>query len=106
MHFERELQAEYKKALKQEEIIWFQKSRENWVKCGDRNTQCFHAQTVIHRKLNKIHKLKRPDGTWCTDAEELRGMVQDYYNNLFSSPPLSSHATIMTSPMPRVSEEG
>lgn len=36
---ERELQKQYREVLQQEELLWFQKSREKWVKFGDRNTK-------------------------------------------------------------------
>lgn len=38
---ERQLQLEYNKVLAQEEMLWYQKSRENWVKFGNRNTKFF-----------------------------------------------------------------
>ncbi|XP_057453009.1 uncharacterized protein LOC130744863 [Lotus japonicus] len=40
------LKKEYNDILAQEEMLWFQKSKEKWVKYGDRNTAFFHAQTV------------------------------------------------------------
>jgi len=40
---EASLQKEYNDVLRQEEILWYQKSRENWVKLGDRNTSFFHT---------------------------------------------------------------
>lgn len=61
------LQKEYGEVLHQEEMLWYQKSRENWVHFGDRNTKFFHAQTIVRRKRNKIHGLYVEDGTWCTD---------------------------------------
>lgn len=46
LHLEQALQHEFNHILFQEELLWFQKSRENWVKLGDKNTAYFHAQTV------------------------------------------------------------
>lgn len=40
---ESQLQKEYNQILFQEELHWFQKSRDNWIKLGDRNTKYFHA---------------------------------------------------------------
>lgn len=54
---QKELLQEYEAILFQEETMWFQKSRENWIKLGSRNTAFFHAQTVVRRKRNKIHGL-------------------------------------------------
>lgn len=61
-HLEQSLQHEYNHILFQEELHWFQRSREQWVKLGDRNTAYFHAQTVIRRKRNKVHGLTLPNG--------------------------------------------
>jgi hypothetical protein len=47
---EKELQNEYNHILFQEEILWYQKSREKWKKFGDKNSSFFHAQTIIRRK--------------------------------------------------------
>ncbi|XP_019433194.1 PREDICTED: uncharacterized protein LOC109340077 [Lupinus angustifolius] len=55
--FERALRKEYDDILFQEELLWYQKSRENWVQFGDRNTKFFHMQTIVRRKRNKIHGL-------------------------------------------------
>ena len=51
---EKELQQEYIHILFQEEMFWYQKSRENWVKFGDKNSSFFHAQTIIRRNKKKI----------------------------------------------------
>jgi hypothetical protein len=49
---EKESQQEYNHILFQEEMLWYQKSREKWVKFGDKNTAFFHAQTINRRKRN------------------------------------------------------
>ncbi|XP_057426143.1 uncharacterized protein LOC130719539 [Lotus japonicus] len=74
LRLEKELQVEYEQILTQEELTWFQKSREKWVKFGDRNTRFFHTQTVVRRKRNKIHGLYVGD-EWCTDSEALKAGV-------------------------------
>lgn len=46
---EEELQREFDVVLEQEEIFWFQKSREKWIGLGDRNTKYYHTSTVVQR---------------------------------------------------------
>ena len=52
-----ELSSEYNHLLDQEELFWKQKSRNNWLKEGDRNTYFFHLSTIISRRKNKIEGL-------------------------------------------------
>lgn len=74
---------EYEAILFREETIWFQKSREKWIKLGSRNTSFFHTQTVVRRKRNKIHGLHLPSGEWCTDDETLKLEAVRFYQQLF-----------------------
>ncbi|XP_057443884.1 uncharacterized protein LOC130736046 [Lotus japonicus] len=83
--FEAELQMEYRSLLKQEELLWFQKARENRVKFGDRNTSYFHTHTVIRRKRNRIHRLKLDDGSWSEDQSVLIAQFQNYFQGLFTA---------------------
>nr|KYP44678.1 Retrovirus-related Pol polyprotein LINE-1 [Cajanus cajan] len=61
----------WRTCLFQEETLWYQKSREQWIKLGSRNTSFFHAQAVVHRKCSKVHGLFLASGEWCTDASLL-----------------------------------
>ncbi|KAG7543761.1 Ribonuclease H-like superfamily [Arabidopsis thaliana x Arabidopsis arenosa] len=54
---------EFELVLEQEEIIWFQKSREKWIALGDRNTTYFHTSTIIRRRRNRIESLKGDDSS-------------------------------------------
>ncbi|GAU20604.1 hypothetical protein TSUD_33400 [Trifolium subterraneum] len=81
---EKELQTLYNHILFQEEMLWYQKSREQWIKFGDKNSSFFHAQTIIRRKRNKIHRLQLPNGVWTTDSATLQDEAQTYFKNFFS----------------------
>lgn len=70
--------------LEQEEMIWFQKSREKFIVHGDRNTKFFHTSTVIRRRRNRIKMLKADDGSWVTDTVALENMTIEYYRCLYS----------------------
>ena len=78
------LQKIYQEVLKQEELLWYQKSIEKWVKFGDMNNKFFHTQTIIRRKRNKIQGLHLDDGTWCTNVMQRRDVAIDFYSKLFS----------------------
>ncbi|CAL1402102.1 unnamed protein product [Linum trigynum] len=77
------LEAELDAVLEQEELIWYQRSRESWVKFGERNTSYFHQQANIKRRRNKITSLRDQAGTWIDDPQALACMVFDFYTNLY-----------------------
>eukprot|EP00253_Pinus_taeda_P023904 PITA_23904 len=47
---------------KQEEILWKQKSRVNWLREGERNTSFFHQAMIQHRQRNRIFSIKNGAG--------------------------------------------
>ncbi|XP_020999538.1 uncharacterized protein LOC110281546 [Arachis duranensis] len=80
---EQQLLDDYNNTLVQEELLWFQKSREQWVRFVDRNTRFFHIQTLAQRKHNKIHGLFLKDRVWKTDPEVLSQEAESFYKSLF-----------------------
>ncbi|XP_072086976.1 uncharacterized protein [Arachis hypogaea] len=82
---EQVLHQELNAVLLQEELLWYQKSKEQWVRCGDRNTKFFHLQTVIRRKRNKIHGLFLEDGSWATETMTLEMAANSFFQKLFST---------------------
>ncbi|XP_061349456.1 uncharacterized protein LOC133294726 [Gastrolobium bilobum] len=77
----KELQA----ILIKEELTWFQRSRSQWLKYGDRNTRFFHSSTVARRRHNRILTLKDENGTWIADPDSLVNMAVSYYKELFTA---------------------
>ena len=82
---EEALTKEYQGILEQEEIFWQQKSRNCWLKDGDKNTKFFHLSTIIRRRRNKIEGFKRDDGSWMEDIGELKAEAVRYFRNLFEA---------------------
>lgn len=81
---EETLVKELEEVLLQEEIFWFQKSREKLMALGDINTKYFHTSTIIRRRRNRIEMLKDDAGAWITNAQDLENVVVEYYNRLYS----------------------
>ncbi|XP_028784590.1 uncharacterized protein LOC114740585 [Neltuma alba] len=79
------LRSDYEMVCLQEELLWFQKSRANWINLGDRNTSYYHTQARIRRRQNRIAALQNESGEWVTDEQILLQMTQNYYSNLYST---------------------
>ncbi|KAJ1296994.1 hypothetical protein BS78_01G344500 [Paspalum vaginatum] len=75
---------EMEELLYREEMMWLQQSCIAWLKEGDRNTKYFHRKAMWRAKKNRIKKLKRDDGTWCTSQEEMKSMTMEYFAKLFT----------------------
>lgn len=79
------LQRELDEVLTQEELLWFQKSREQHALFGGRNTKYFHAQALIRRRRNKIHSLMLPSGEVCSEDQTLQREAIRFFKDLFCS---------------------
>ncbi|XP_057734404.1 uncharacterized protein LOC130949790 [Arachis stenosperma] len=89
----------------QEELLWFQKSRKQWVRFGDRSTRFFHIQTLVRRKHNKIHGLFLKDGVWKTDLEVLSQEAESFYKSLFCRLDDVNLGCLGDVPLPSLNEE-
>ncbi|KAL8152543.1 hypothetical protein V2J09_010303 [Rumex salicifolius] len=81
---EERVAAELDLVLNQEELLWLQKSREKWIREGDRNTSFFHLSTIVRRRRNRVEMLRDDSGSWVTDQGRLEEMAVDFYRNLYS----------------------
>ncbi|KAM2502553.1 hypothetical protein ACFX1W_033092 [Malus domestica] len=79
----RNMEGELKHLLREEERYWKLKSRNQWMKEGDKNTKFFHAQTMKRRRCNKIVGLEDEQGNWCTGPGEVDEIAVRYFRNLF-----------------------
>jgi hypothetical protein len=84
------IQIEPNEWLKREEIKWCQKSRELWLKEGDRNSKFFHLSIVIRRRKNQIVEIQLDNG----NRIHSRSDNSDYFTQSFSTVYQSSHPQI------------
>ncbi|KAG5544536.1 hypothetical protein RHGRI_017085 [Rhododendron griersonianum] len=73
---------EYGKIAKYEEISLRQKSRNLWLKEGERNTRFFHRMANCNRRNNFIGKIRIGDRILDKD-EEVRDGIAGFYADLF-----------------------
>lgn len=89
----KKLRLDLEEVLRQEELMWYQQSRENWIKSGDRNTKYYHLSTMVRKKHKRGHILKDASGKVAGDLEESGKFLQEYFQSIFSPP-----AVVETSP--------
>ncbi|KAK8622701.1 hypothetical protein V6N13_117606 [Hibiscus sabdariffa] len=83
---ETELLLELENLLDQEELLWRQKSRSDWILNGDQNTRYFHRRAVRRKQKNKITSLLLPSGVRCDDDQILQQEASNFFSSLFSCP--------------------
>ena len=84
------IQIEPNEWLEREEIKWRQKSRELWLKKGDRNSKFFHLSIVIWRRKNQIIEIQLDNENWIHSRSD----NSDYFTQSFSTVYQSSHPQI------------
>ena len=74
---------EYKKCVLMEETFWRQKSREIWLKEGDKNTKFFHKMANARARKNFLSKVNI-NGDCLTSEEDIKFGVCRAYKTLLS----------------------
>ncbi|XP_072061856.1 uncharacterized protein [Arachis hypogaea] len=81
---QRDLWEEYEEIMAQEELLWFRKSRCNWLEFGDRNTKFFHGSTMARKRRNQIEALQDDNGYWVHDRTTLERIATSFYSRLYT----------------------
>ncbi|KAL2939928.1 hypothetical protein RDABS01_001310 [Bienertia sinuspersici] len=70
---------------RREEMFWHQRSRQNWLESGDKNTSFFHAKANQRRKRNNIEIIRGAVGNMFEKEEETAEVFTSYFEELFNS---------------------
>ncbi|XP_050145591.1 uncharacterized protein LOC126621231 [Malus sylvestris] len=89
----------------QEECVWKQKSRVQWLQEGDANTKFFHQSTLQRRRRNKVVTLKNDNEEWVDNPDQVRRLFDEHFMALFSSSGHRDWGGILDCVIPKVSEE-
>jgi hypothetical protein len=79
------IEKEMDSLLEQEEIYWKQRSRIEWLREGDRNTNFFHRKSTWRKKKNTISKLKKDDGTFTNSVELMGEITTGFFKDLYTA---------------------
>lgn len=85
----KKLQKELEEILLQEEMLWFQRSREEWIISRDRNTRYYNAPTTAKNSSTKISRIRDESNTWIEDKAEILNHITLYFEQLFTEEGLS-----------------
>ena len=88
--------------LDKENLMWKQRARALFLKCGDRNTGYFHSKASHRCRRNKISGLRNPTNAWCTTDKQIKDIAVDYFHSLFSSSLPSEQSEIFEAVKPSV----
>ncbi|XP_073359913.1 uncharacterized protein [Aegilops tauschii subsp. strangulata] len=81
----RDIEEQLREVYEREEIMYRRRSRVDWLKAGDQNTQYFQNRASHRKGKNTVKRLQRDDGSLCTTDDDMRAMVATFYENLFTS---------------------
>ncbi|XP_043818255.1 uncharacterized protein LOC122725284 [Manihot esculenta] len=79
------LRQKMEEVLKQEELYWFQRSKEEWIVSGERNTKFYYLAAKVKKKRKLISALQDSNGQWVTDEASLENLVVQFYKGLFTN---------------------
>ena len=68
-----------------EEEMWHQRSRNNWLKAGDRNTTFFHTKATNRYQRNTISKIMDANHNWVEDVDQIGQTFVHYFEELFTT---------------------
>ncbi|KAK1321937.1 hypothetical protein QJS10_CPA03g01597 [Acorus calamus] len=81
---ERLARVNYRSLLQVEECFLRQKSRQQWLALGDRNSKFFYASIKARSSRNTISCLRLSDGSLCTDPGDIKEAIVSYYTTLLN----------------------
>ncbi|XP_019151079.1 PREDICTED: uncharacterized protein LOC109147875 [Ipomoea nil] len=73
------LQARLQKQIRIEDKFWQQKAHSQWVVEGERNSKYFQGLVRERRVKQVIHKIKRAEGVWEEDQNQIAAIAVEYF---------------------------
>ena len=68
-----------------EEVYWKQRSRQDWLQGGDKNTKFFHAKAQQRKDRNSIMQIKDEAGNMYDKEPEIEEIFVNFFEDLFTT---------------------
>ena len=78
----------------QEEILWKQKSRIQWIKEGERNTKFFHRSDMDYRCSNRITKIQDEQGNVFHSHHDITCQLRNHFKLISTKPAIDQQEAI------------
>eukprot|EP00253_Pinus_taeda_P028088 PITA_28088 len=100
---EKFLSQQWHKRCIQEETLWKQKSRIQWLREGEQNTKFFHRSALDHRSANRILELKNNAGEILKNHNDISALLSDHFKSIAQEPPINREEAIkeLTTAIPK-----
>ena len=82
-----------------------QRSRNRYLKEGDRNTSFFHTKASNRKQRNWIQGLEDDNGVWQEGLDDIEHVATQYFSSLFTSSRLGEMTGLLNAVTPSVTEE-
>jgi len=81
----KQLEADMNKILLADEALWRQRSRVNWIKCGDLNTKKNHCFPNSSKNKKHIWDITDETGTKHSGQQEIKTTTTNYYKSFYEA---------------------
>lgn len=75
--------------------MWQQRARVLWLGNGDNNTKYYHSKATHRFRKKSIIGLYDASNRWIDQPDDIAMVLEDFYNQLFSTSQSSSMASVM-----------
>lgn len=81
---EKRIYSRLSQTLRDEETKWRLKSRQLWLREGDKNTSYFHKQVTIRKARNTVSTIKDSEGKIYTTQDTIKEAATNHFKNLLT----------------------